>query len=204
MGRNKSEINPNCGKRLRKLLKDNNVTATELAKRVHCTQQHLSRVVTGKSNLSYETASVIVKEFPGTRVGWLLGIDDCETDRDVIGVKMQEKIDNCEAAETLIEFATSYLGYSTVWLENTKGRQIDGIIFQDTPVDIDEYNQEVNCYLIRDSERIEMTNGERGYILEELTRYSVYLLNGLILRKNNKWRPFSLNNDDIKENFKNG
>lgn len=205
MGRNKAEINPNCGKRLRKLLDDNKMTAAELSKRVNCTQQHLSRVATGKSNLSPEIASAIAKVFPGTRVGWLLGIDDCQTDQDLIGIKMQEKMDNCEATHTLIQFAIRQLGYEIEYpSKEEEGELIGGILFCEKSIDVDEHNKEVDYYLINEDGRIEVTNGESEYIYAELVRYAIYLLHGFVSRKNNIWHPFALSQNDIKEKLKDG
>lgn len=79
MGRKSSEINPESGKRLKALIKNSDMTATELARRVHCSQQHISRIMNGKCSLKPDFAALIAKEFPGTNAAWLLCLSEHKT-----------------------------------------------------------------------------------------------------------------------------
>lgn len=79
MGRKPTEINPECGKRLKSLIESSDMTATELARRVHCSQQHISRIINGRCPLKPDFAALIAKEFPGTNVAWLLGVSNHQT-----------------------------------------------------------------------------------------------------------------------------
>ena len=71
---------PVPSKRLRELLKDNHMTQRELAERIYVDARYISMIVCGVRGLSIDMASRIAGCFPGTRVQWLLGLDDFKTE----------------------------------------------------------------------------------------------------------------------------
>lgn len=84
MGRKRTEINKLRGERLKKLLKERGVEQQALADMVGYSVEHISYIINGKRNLTEDAARRIVELFPGTRIGWLLGYEDHETDSDRI------------------------------------------------------------------------------------------------------------------------
>lgn len=94
MGRKKIEINPECGKRLLKLLKKHNIQQKELAKALNYTPQQISRIVTGRDNFTEEFACKIVEFFRNcdrdhdlyevVRLNWLMCRDNFETEGERI------------------------------------------------------------------------------------------------------------------------
>lgn len=80
MGRKKVEINPIRGERLGKLLKKYGVEQKDFADEMGYSEEHISYIINGKRNLTQDAAEKIVEKFPGTRIGWLLGYEDFETD----------------------------------------------------------------------------------------------------------------------------
>ena len=79
MSRTKTEINPKRAENVKKLIETEKITQTELADRIHMTQQNISRVVQMKQPLTEETARLIIEAFPEYRIEWLLGYDDSMT-----------------------------------------------------------------------------------------------------------------------------
>lgn len=76
MSRKKTEINPKRAENVKKLIEAEKITQTELADRIHMTQQNISRIVQMKQPLTEETARDIVTAFPKYNVSWLLGDSD--------------------------------------------------------------------------------------------------------------------------------
>lgn len=79
MSRKKTEINPKRAENVKKLIEAEKITQTELADRIHMTQQNISRIVQMKQPLTEETARLIIEAFPEYRIEWLLGYDDSMT-----------------------------------------------------------------------------------------------------------------------------
>lgn len=79
MSRTKTEINPKRAENVKKLIEAEKITQTELADRIHMTQQNISRIVQMKQPLTEETARLIIEAFPEYRIEWLLGYDDSMT-----------------------------------------------------------------------------------------------------------------------------
>lgn len=84
MARPRREINAECGKRLKTLLEETGTTQNKLADLIHISQQTISQIITGKANLTPETARMIIEEFPDYRLNWLLEYDDLKTVNDQI------------------------------------------------------------------------------------------------------------------------
>ena len=83
MSRTKTEINPKRAENIKKLIEGEKITQTELADRIHMTQQNISRIVQMKQPLTEETARLIIEAFPEYRIEWLLGYDDFMTKEDL-------------------------------------------------------------------------------------------------------------------------
>ena len=79
MSRTKTEINPKRAENVKKLIEAEKITQTELADRIHMTQQNISRIVQMKQPLTEETARLIIEAFPDYRIEWFLGYDDIMT-----------------------------------------------------------------------------------------------------------------------------
>lgn len=81
MPRKKVEINPECGLRLKWLLRESGIKQIELAKKLNYEPQHVSSIITGKKRLTPETAYKIANMFQ-IRAEWLLCQDDYRTQED--------------------------------------------------------------------------------------------------------------------------
>ena len=71
MPRKKVEVNPECGLRLKWLLRERGIKQIELAKKLNYEPQHVSSIITGKKRLTPETAYQIADMFR-VRAEWLL------------------------------------------------------------------------------------------------------------------------------------
>lgn len=79
----KKELNLEHGKRLKECIDDAGITQKELAEKAGCTQQFISNVITGKRNMSFQTAEVFA-EILNVKAGYLLGTDVIKTDDQLI------------------------------------------------------------------------------------------------------------------------
>lgn len=79
MSRKRVEVNPIRGERLKMLLIENGVDQKELADKIGYTKEHISYIINGRRNLTEDAAQAIIKQFPGTRIEWLMGYDDFKT-----------------------------------------------------------------------------------------------------------------------------
>lgn len=81
MPRKKVEINPECGLRLRMLLRENGIKQIDLAEKLNYEPQHVSSIITGKKRLTPEVAYRIADMFR-IRTEWLLCQDDYRTQEE--------------------------------------------------------------------------------------------------------------------------
>ena len=80
MPRKRREIDPECGRRLKSLLVENNIVQYKFAEKIGCVPQHLSNIVCGKRQLTSDLAQIIVHEaFPHVNVSWLLNQSEFKT-----------------------------------------------------------------------------------------------------------------------------
>jgi len=79
MPRPKVNINPICGKRLKEICDEQNISQSMLSEMIHISQQTISKMINGKSSLTDQTARIIVGHFTEYRLEWLLGYDDYKT-----------------------------------------------------------------------------------------------------------------------------
>ena len=83
MGRKSVEINPECGKRLRLLIKENGTTQKQLADDIHVSEQTIYKIVNGKISLSNRMVEEILKRYPNYCTDlWLLGKSEYKTNED--------------------------------------------------------------------------------------------------------------------------
>lgn len=80
MSRKRLEVNPIRGERLKMLLIENGVDQKEFAEKIGYTKEHISYIVNGRRNLTEDAAQATIKQFPGTRIEWLMGYDDFKTE----------------------------------------------------------------------------------------------------------------------------
>ena len=81
MPRKKIEVNPECGGRLRELLRESDIKQKELAKKLNYDPRHISNIITGKKRLTPETSYQIADMFH-VRAEWLLCQDDYKTQEE--------------------------------------------------------------------------------------------------------------------------
>ena len=81
MPRKKVEVNPECGGRLRELLRESGIKQKELAKKLNYDPRHISNIITGKKRLTPETSYRIADMFH-IRAEWLLCQDDYRTQEE--------------------------------------------------------------------------------------------------------------------------
>ena len=186
MARKQTPINPIRGERLRSLLEKYGIEQQDLANRIGYTKEHISYIINGKRNLTQEAAEAIVKIFPGTRIGWLLGYEEHETDGEIILNAANEFVDVEEAIIKLMRFAAKLLGYRLKWSDTN-------CVATNGEVVVQEYDpSEVVFDLFKGHTKFEITAEEDRYFRDELTRYAAYLIEGIIHQKNDTWHPFSI------------
>lgn len=83
MPRPPKEKNPKRILRLKQVLTDQNITQTELARRIPISQQVMSRMVNGEATITENTVRGIVRAFPEYRFEYLMGYDDMPTEEYV-------------------------------------------------------------------------------------------------------------------------
>lgn len=81
MPRTKEKINPERGKRLKRLLKEENLSQGKLSEKIHISQQYISQVVTGKAPLTDHIAYDTAKLFPEKNLlyKWLICEEEFES-----------------------------------------------------------------------------------------------------------------------------
>lgn len=138
MSRKRVEVNPIRGKRLKMLLTENGIDQQELADKIGYTKEHISYIINGRRNLTEEAAQAVVKQFPGTRIEWLMGYDDFKTQlqsslfpvvKSLISTKNRERAlkKMLSVYGLSIEFDPKEPPHSFEVLENTKIEDMDKI-----------------------------------------------------------------------------
>lgn len=93
---NQEELNIICGDRLRKCIKEKNMTQKDVAIAAHFTEQHISNIKRGICKLTTDTARALA-DVLGVRMEYLLCEDDYKTKLDyyLSSIKNMKEIDNC-------------------------------------------------------------------------------------------------------------
>lgn len=171
---------------MRSLLEKYGMEQQELANKIGYTKEHVSYIVNGKRNLTQEAAEAIIRIFPKTRIGWLLGYEELETDDDILLEAANEFVITEEAIIKLMRFAAKLLGYRLKWSDSACREGDEGGCIQ-------EYDpREVRFDLTKGHNKFVITAGEERNFRDNLTRYAVFLLEGLIHEKKDTWHPFAL------------
>lgn len=107
MSRPKTEINPIPGQRLKQIIDEQGISQTELSKKIHISQQTISRMVKGLASVTDQTASLITELFPQYRRSWLMGYDDMKTGNDEMNHLIRQQHQESKLLNTgLISFAS--------------------------------------------------------------------------------------------------
>ena len=169
MGRKREEINPECGERLKLLLNEKKMAGKELAEKIHCTQQHVSRMVRKKANITPTTAQQICKVFPDINVGWILGVDERKTVYEVASNDLSRIQARVDSISDVIVAGATYLGYDIVYLE-----------------DKDRRKSNISFFLKEKKEGASQIAFDRDETLEigdDIVDYAAFLLNRSIRKK---------------------
>lgn len=86
------ELNKKRGERLRRCIEEKNVTQKSLAADANFTEQHISKLVKGKSNLTTDTARTLSRIL-GVRMEYLLYEDDFKTEIEKISSQLKSLSD---------------------------------------------------------------------------------------------------------------
>ena len=120
------------------LLTENGIDQQELADKIGYTKEHISYIINGRRNLTEEAAQAVVKQFPDTRIEWLMGYDDFKTQlqsslfpvvKSIISTKNRERaLKKMRSVYDLsFEFDPKEPPHSFEVLENTKTEDMDKI-----------------------------------------------------------------------------
>lgn len=94
MGHKNVDFNTGRADRVKQLIKESGKSQEEFAETIaFYTPQHLSRIVNGRSPVTWELAAKIAEAFPDIRIEWIMGLDDYRTidDRVQKSVTIRER-----------------------------------------------------------------------------------------------------------------
>lgn len=171
MSRNKTELNPKSAERVKTIIDREKISQIEFSKRIHQSQQNISRIVTMKSALTKDNAQAIVTAFPEYRIEWLLGIDDYMTARDAIDgfIKRmdREHDDNIDTARHLAKLRNIEFNlYSSGIIQDENGRFLD-------------------CFLVRkDGKKAYITYNDLNDLISDLAALTESRLTRMIEKAN--------------------
>lgn len=97
MGRKAFPVNKKAGKNIKQLLSLYNWTQDQLAQELHITPQTLSNQLNGRCGIPPESYQIIAGLFPGTRLAWIMGIDDYRTDEECAAAMAKDESDRAVA-----------------------------------------------------------------------------------------------------------
>lgn len=83
MGRPRIVRHPIRGLRVKQICVEQGITQNELSNRIGISKQNFSLMITGKANITEDTARKIVQIFPEYRFEWIMGYDDYKTPSDI-------------------------------------------------------------------------------------------------------------------------
>lgn len=106
MSRPKTEINPIPGQRLKQIIDEQGISQSELSRKIHLSQQTISRMIKGLASVTDQTADYVIKIFPQYRKSWLMGYDEMKTGAESLaGAFQQNQTENELLMRGLISFA---------------------------------------------------------------------------------------------------
>lgn len=167
---NQEELNIICGDRLRKCIKEKNMTQKDVAIAAHFTEQHISNIKRGICKLTTDTARALA-DVLDVRMEYLLCEDDYKTKLDyyLSSMKNMKEIDNCLCK---ILDCKGYSLHHDEYTENEKPYKvivIDSAEIEDTP------ENELNKLIER-----------KLYLADEQTNFALKHPDGRIIRISSK------------------
>ncbi len=117
----KKELNPECGNRLKECMKDIRMTQKELAEKSSYSAQYISYIITGKKNLSQDSAEAFAAIL-GVRKEYLLCKDDLKTLKHMQNFILD---DYKEMVDFLFLVLVKIGGISIIDAKNKDGETID-------------------------------------------------------------------------------
>lgn len=96
MSRPKTEINPVPGQRLKIILDEQGISQSELSRKIHLSQQTISRMIQGTASVTPQTANQVILLFPQYRASWLMGYDDQKTGKESLQKFIQDSKDEAD------------------------------------------------------------------------------------------------------------
>lgn len=126
MPRKPVEINPECGKRVKKWLDYVDITQEELAKRINWSQQHISRVINGRERLTEDRAKDIADKIPDKNgehilADFLLCKIGAKTERELIHNRFETLNTRTDLISDLIESLGYSLTYKDILSRDAEG-----------------------------------------------------------------------------------
>ena len=83
MGRKTVEINPICGKRVKQICEEQNITQKMLAKKIFLSEKTVSHMINGTSSVTRQTADAIHDLYPEYMTSWILGLSDIKNNSEL-------------------------------------------------------------------------------------------------------------------------
>ena len=111
MAKKAAEINPKSAVRLKELLDAEQITAKELARRADVTPNTISKIMQGKTPLSYTVAQGIEQAFPGVRAAYLMGLDDLKTTTEETLYPVAKQLVSDRSRRKAVDNLLGSLGY---------------------------------------------------------------------------------------------
>ena len=126
MGRKAYTLNKKAGENIKQLLKDNHWTQVRLAEELHITPQTLSHQLNGDCGIPQETYNIIAGLFPGTRLSWIMGIDDCRTDEESAAKLAKDSYDRTVAPVEALFILSKAFDLEFLSIPNEDGSEDEG------------------------------------------------------------------------------
>lgn len=126
MGRKPVEINAECGKRVKLWLERADCSQKQLADRIHWQQQNVSRVITGKAQLTIDRAKEIAEKIPDKEgehvlVDYLLDNIEYQTEKELLHSKFASLYKRADLINDLIESLGYTLTYKDILSRDANG-----------------------------------------------------------------------------------
>lgn len=189
MGRKAIDLNPEMGKRLSTWLDEVKMKQFELANLVGYTQQYISKVITGKQNMSVDLAHVISEKVPkpifntsGDTIGvervlpqWLLCLTDIKTDCEQAEFEKKKRNYRHNSEWTLLSESARRYGYSIVQ------HAVAGLDFPDYDLLLNNQDSRNWFGIERDGKTVLKLSPQEFIALEQkITKFSDFIIFDLL------------------------
>ena len=171
----KQTINPELGKRLKKLISSHNLTQQDFAKIVDYTPEYISEVVRGKKNVSKALATrATEKVFNDIRPEWLMGLNEYPSARSEGRANYKSHLAQISAFETL--------AYSAGYTFKNSGLETHSWVTSDRKNH--EITLSTNTTIHKDGMIVlEVENAELNELVSMVRDYTAFLLERTIKKK---------------------